>query len=478
MTNRPDDSRPGSPSAARPDAATPSRRVAGAVGAIAAALRRVDARVRAEPRLEDGITAAAVFALGAGLIAVGVTGTWSDAPSLVETPWAHLAPLAVACAAMLAKRRHPLAMLLVGVAATVADGMLGGSIGVVLALFDLLFAAWLFTTVAGRRLITRTVIVVLVGITLASALSGAPPRVTVLLVLQAVALVVLPLWWAANVQQKSELAELAEERARLETSRADALAREAEALRLVASVEQAEAVRDERARMARDLHDTIAGQVSVIAIQAEASLAQAPDPARDRRTLAVVRESALESLGEMRQLIGLLRGAEADPWATAPGLEGLGAVIERARRSGVSASVAGGLDFARVGPPPAAEQAAVRIVQEALVNAGKHAPGCSAAVSVRRAEGPDRLVVEVRSSLVGVGSGGAGASAPGVSGAAASGLSAAVASGPVSAHSGGVGIEAMRERAAALGGFAVIGRHDGEWLVHAELPTTRLRGGA
>lgn len=444
MTNRPDDSRPGSPRSA-------------SVAAALEALRRVDARVRADPRLEDALTAAVVFALGAGLIAVGVTGTWSDAPTLVETPWAHLAPLAVACAAMLAKRRHPLAMLLVGVAATVADGMLGGSIGVVLALFDLLFAAWLFTTVAGRRLITRTVIVVLVGITLASALSGAPPRVTVLLVLQAVALVVLPLWWAANVQQKSELAELAEERARLETSRADALAREAEALRLVADAERAEAVRGERARMARDLHDTIAGQVSVIAIQAEASLAQAPDSARDRRALAVVRESALESLGEMRQLIGLLRGAEADPWATAPGLEGLGAVIERARRSGVSASIAGGLDFARVGPPPAAEQAAVRIVQEALVNAGKHAPGCSAAVSVWRAEGPDRLVVEVRSSLVGF-----------------TGRS----SGPPSAHSGGVGIEAMRERAAALGGFAVIGRQDDEWLVRAELPTTRLRGGA
>ncbi|MCS5715604.1 histidine kinase [Herbiconiux sp. CPCC 205716] len=437
-------------------------------GSPLAALRRADARVRANPRLEDALTAAVVFLLGTALIALGVTGTWSDAPTLVETPWAHLGPLAVACAAMLAKRRHPLTMLLVGVAATVADGMLGGSIGVVLALFDLLFAAWLFTTPAGRRLITRTVVVVLVGITVASVLSGAPPRVTVLLVLQAVALVVLPLWWAANVQQKSELAELAEERARLETERADALAREAEALRLVADGERTEAVRGERARMARDLHDTIAGQVSVIAIQAEASLAREPDPARDRQALAVVRESALESLQEMRQLIGLLRGAEADPWATAPGLEGLGAVVERARRAGVDVSLAGGfdggVDFARVGAPSAAEQAAVRIVQEALVNAGKHAPGCAATVAVRQAEGPPRLVVEVRSAL------GRSSSRSSTDPASAESLH--------TAHSGGIGVEVMRERARALGGFAVIGRHDEEWVVHAELPTTRLRGGA
>jgi signal transduction histidine kinase len=460
MTNRPDDRRTGSSSAARRPPA-PARGAAGAVGAIAGALRRLDDRVRAEPRLEDALTAAIVFLLGAALIAVGVTGTWTDAPAIVETPWVHLAPLAVACAAMLAKRRHPLAMLLVGVAATVADGMLGGSIGVVLALFDLLFAAWLFTTVAGRRLITRTVAVVLVGITLASALSGAPPRVTVLLVLQAVALIVLPLWWAANVQQKSELAELAEERARLETSRADALAREAEALRLVASAEQAEAVRGERARMARDLHDTIAGQVSVIAIQAEASLAQAPDPVRDRRTLAVVRESALESLEEMRQLIGLLRGAEADPWATAPGLEGLGAVIERARRSGMLVSVVGGLDFARVGPPRAAEQAAVRIVQEALMNAGKHALGAAVSVAVVREAEPSRLVVTVRN---GVGS--------------SSGAGAGSVPGSGSGSGSGFGLLTMRERAAALGGFVVTGRQEDEWLVHAELPMPRLRGGA
>jgi signal transduction histidine kinase len=451
MTNRSDD-RPASSHSAW-------------VAAALAAAHRVDARVRADPRLEDALAATAVFLLGAGLIAVGVTGTWSDAPSLVESPWAHLAPLAVACVAMLAKRRHPLAMLLVGVAATVADGMLGGSIGVVLALFDLLFGAWLFTTVGGRRLITRAVAVVLVGITLACVLSGAPPRVTVVVVLQAVALVVLPLWWAANVQQKSELAELAEERARLETSRADALAREAEALRLVADAERAEAVRGERARMARDLHDTIAGQVSVIAIQAEASLAQAPDPSRDRRTLAVVRESALESLEEMRQLIGLLRGDEADPWATAPGLEGLGAVIERARRSGVPASVAGGLDFARVGPPSAAEQAAVRIVQEALMNAGKHAPGEAVDVAVVREAEPPRLVVTVRNGV------GAGSSA-------GAGAGSQAGAGSRAGSRAGFGLLTMRERAAALGGFAVIGRHDDEWLVHAELPTTRLRGGS
>ncbi|MGD8193332.1 sensor histidine kinase [Herbiconiux sp. P18] len=384
MTDR-TDARPGSPFRAL---------------APVAALRRADSRLRADPRRADLVDALAVFALGVLLIALGSTGTWSDAPRLLGgSPWLHLAPLAVACAAMLAKRRHPLAALLTGVLAVVADTLLGGSIGVVIALFDLLFAAYLFTTAGGRRVIVRSIALVIVGAGLASLLAGASLSVTILLVLQTAALLVLPVWWADNVRQSGELAAAASERARLESERADALASAAAALSRVAEADRAEAVRAERARMARDLHDTIAGQVSVIAIQAEAALAQEPDTSRDRRTLGVARASALDSLTEMRQLITLLRDGDQDPWATAPGLEGLGEVLERSRRAGATVTFEGSLDFARTGPPSSAEQAALRIVQEALANAGKHAPGSVASVSVRREPDPARLVVEVRNPV-------------------------------------------------------------------------------
>src|SRR5690348_5448458 len=94
---------------------------------------RIGARWRASPRLQDVVTAAATFGLGLGLNLLGLFGVWPFAGNTAPAPaWWHTALLAIGCAAMLVKRRHPVAALGVGAAAVAADLAIGGSVGMVL----------------------------------------------------------------------------------------------------------------------------------------------------------------------------------------------------------------------------------------------------------------------------------------------------------------------------------------------------------
>lgn len=144
------------------------------------------------------------------------------------------------------------------------------------------------------------------------------------------------------------------------------------------------AVAEERARLARELHDVVSHGLSVIVLQTMAARAGLDDgPGEDvDRHLDAVEEIARESLGEMRRMLGLLQSDDLapEPDAPAPGLAAVPALVERAR--------AAGLD---VGPvalpsggelPGALELSVFRVVQEALTNAVKHAPGSSVSVAV------------------------------------------------------------------------------------------------
>jgi signal transduction histidine kinase len=154
------------------------------------------------------------------------------------------------------------------------------------------------------------------------------------------------------------------------------------------------AVDEERARIARELHDIVSHAVSLIAVQADAAEAALDhDPGLARRPLATVRSSAHEALDEMRRLLGVLRadgaGPEREPL---PGLAEVGALVADARAAGVEAELS-----VEGQPRPLAqslELSAYRIVQEALANARRHARG--APVSVRVAWLPDALRLEVR----------------------------------------------------------------------------------
>ncbi|MFF8992454.1 sensor histidine kinase [Streptomyces sp. NPDC014983] len=196
---------------------------------------------------------------------------------------------------------------------------------------------------------------------------------------------------------------------------------------------------EERSRIARELHDVVAHHMSVISIQAQVAphLVERPSPELEEN-LAGIRQNALEALTELRRVLGVLRSAHpedpegpyglgapgtgAAPDAPQPTLARLGTLIENTRAAGldVSAEVRG-----TVRPyTPGVELSAYRIVQEALSNALRHAPGSRVRVEV--AHRPDGLHLEVANSPAGQ---------------------------PVPPSQGaGHGLLGMRERAAMLGG--------------------------
>jgi signal transduction histidine kinase len=200
----------------------------------------------------------------------------------------------------------------------------------------------------------------------------------------------------------------------------------------------------ERARIARDLHDVVAHHVSMIAIQADTARLATPGlPEQGRERLAAIGATARDTMTELRSLLGVLRsdGEEQPGRSPQPGLEQLDELVAGARAAGtpVRLAVAGPL-----GPlPPGVELAAYRIVQEALTNARRHAPGAEVEVELRRSDGG--LCLRVRDH------------GPGPAG---------VGPGTV-----GHGLLGMRERAAMVGGSLRAGGADGGgFLVEAELP--------
>jgi signal transduction histidine kinase len=206
------------------------------------------------------------------------------------------------------------------------------------------------------------------------------------------------------------------------------------------------AVLEERQRIARELHDVVAHHMSVIAIQAEAAPYKVPEPPKELvESFAEIRASALSGLKELRRVLGVLR-SEVPGTAPQPGLDDLDGLLESARSAGVT--VTAGISGSPRPLPAGVDLSAYRIVQEALSNAMRHAPG--AAVQVKLYYGDAALVVEVRNDHCPPGN-------------------------PAPAErdggGGGHGIIGMRERATMLGGSLQAGPTEkGEFLVTAALP--------
>ncbi|SED45545.1 sensor histidine kinase [Streptomyces sp. TLI_105] len=144
---------------------------------------------------------------------------------------------------------------------------------------------------------------------------------------------------------------------------------------------------EERARIARELHDVVAHHMSVITVQADSApyrIPELPDAAREEFTS--IAASARESLAEMRRLLSVLRsdGGEGER-APQPGLDRVQQLVEATVRAGVPAELRLAADLGEV--PQAVDLSAYRIVQEALANVVRHAPGASTRVSVRADEG-------------------------------------------------------------------------------------------
>ena len=146
-----------------------------------------------------------------------------------------------------------------------------------------------------------------------------------------------------------------------------------------------EAVAEERARIARELHDVVAHSLSVVVVQAQAaSRVLEGEQASARESLAAIDATGRQALGEMRRLVGLLREDDEPTLAPQPGIAQLDTLLDQVREAGLP------VDLVIEGPPrplpPGVDLSVYRIVQEALTNALKHAGPARARVTLRFAE--------------------------------------------------------------------------------------------
>jgi signal transduction histidine kinase len=212
-------------------------------------------------------------------------------------------------------------------------------------------------------------------------------------------------------------------------------------------LERAErAVREERSRIARELHDVVAHEMTVMTVQAAAArrvLGKRPTEAAE--ALVAIESAGHQALTEMRRLLGVLRTADAaGDLAPQPGIERLGILVEQMRDAGLAVDLT--ITGLARGVPAGIDVNAFRIVQEALTNTLKHG-GPQARATVRLAFGSDQLSIEVEDDGRG----------------AAEALS--------DTNGTGQGLVGMRERVALLHGELTAGpRAGGGYRVRARLP--------
>lgn len=377
------------------------------------------------------------FALGALLIRVEL---YVHQPN--SEPAVLYATLTAICLLVMVRRTRPGAALLAGFAVLAVDVWFGPSSGALLSFGDLLYAA----CALGSR---RTMWTAAGGIALLSAVALAalgwlmffsPGGTGLVGFLQGVGLFTLvfvaPLITGLTVREHRERAEL--------------LRRQAEQQVRLAELDRANAIAEERGRVARELHDVIANHLSAVAVQSTAALSRRDlDPELTRRVLEVVRDNSVQGLEEMRRMIGVLRAGGGEPDPTAPRLSETDLLVRTAREAGLRVETE-----VRGTPralPAQVEAAAYRVVQEALTNALRYAHPARAAVAVEYppapGAAPDRLVVQVDNPVTGE---------PGEW---------------RDDNGAGVGLVGMRERAVLLGGEFSAGPVGEEtWRVRVELP--------
>ncbi|GGT36890.1 hypothetical protein GCM10010271_46130 [Streptomyces kurssanovii] len=339
----------------------------------------------------------------------------------------------IASSALALRRRYPLAVLCVVTAATLATPQSVMRL-TFYAFVIAVYSAAVYSPYRTATLAALPVSVVLVGTTGNSVTPVVPNEYIALLILapMAVAAVGLRTWKLRTDEGRTRLSALERE--------------QAEALR--------RAVEHERARIARELHDVVTHNVSVMIIQAGAArkiMKTSPEQAGE--ALLAVEAGGRAAMTELRHVMGLLTMADegegtdavadlADATAVPapqPGLDQLETLVGRVRDTGLP------VELLMTGPPrplpPGLELAAYRVVQEALTNTVKHASGATAAVTVEY--GPERLRVEVTDT------GGH----------------------PGAAAGSGRGLIGLRERLAVYGGTLNTGRRlTGGYRVEALIP--------
>ncbi|EXU61856.1 histidine kinase [Streptomyces sp. PRh5] len=376
-----------------------------------------------------------------------------DGRTLSWPPAAAYFVAVVSCAVLPVRHRAPLAAM----AATTAAGVLVPFLGVLLSpliVAPAVITAYSLTARTERHAVSAVSLTSVALLVASTPLFGAlswkdASRVGAVAAFPLVAGVL-----GHSAQNRRAYLAAVEERAR----RAEKT-RDSEARRRVA---------EERVRIARELHDLVAHQITLANAQASVA-AHLFDtrPEQTRKSLKELVETTGDALDELRATVGLLRqsGDAAAPDEPAPGLSRLPTLLESFRRAGLEVSVH---QEGTARPlPPGVDLTAYRIVQEALTNVTKHAGTGSA--RVRLVWNRDRVTITVADD------GGGARTAP----AAATGPSAvtgrSTATGPRTTtgpdRPPGYGLIGMRERATAVGGHLSAGRRpEGGFLVSTQLP--------
>ncbi len=391
--------------------------------------RRVGA-LRARVRWnQDVIDVAVAVTLASVVLAVaelrvvgasaGALGAGPLTPVSAVLILAQTLPLAV-------RRRHPALVLLVtGVGITLystlgyVEG--GGSMGVLIALYTV-------AAHSDRRTATIAAILTALGVLFTFAnYVGREPRIAESMLGVYVEYSAAWLFGTYLQGRRQDLRTLQERAERLERERE-------ERARL--------AVAEERARIARELHDVVAHHVSVMVVQAGAARrVAASDPSSARAAMAAVELAGRTALAEMRRMLEVLREEEPD-LEPEPSLDEVESLVARVRAAGLPVELH--VEGERGDVPPGVDLAAYRIVQEALTNVVKHAGPTTATIRIGYA--PDRVEVEVTDD-------GRGAAAH------------------LGVEPGGRGLVGMRERAMLYGGTMEAGpRAAGGYRVHAAFP--------
>jgi signal transduction histidine kinase len=232
--------------------------------------------------------------------------------------------------------------------------------------------------------------------------------------------------WLLVLASVAEMAHLHQQR--ISRAQAEAARRRAEA---------------ERLRIARELHDVLGHNISLISVQAGVALhLMDQQPEQARLALTVIREASKEALRELRSGLEVLRQVhEAPPRAPAPGLASLSELVSRATEAGLQVQTEVSGDLERL--PASVDLAAFRIVQEALTNVMRHSGQSAASVQITCTQQELTLRIDNPGGRV----------------------AARAGSGP------GQGLMGMQERATALGGMVEAGpRPEGGFRIWARLP--------
>ena len=389
----------------------------------APAHRLFAARSRSGALLDVAIAAAA---LGGSLALLRHGGFGASRPG---SELDLLSGTLAACATLplIAWRRAPFAVFVLTAAASTLAAGLGYSLGVALgptaALF-LLAASRDEASPWSRGATAATIALFVAYLAMTAAADGKFPGSELLHTSLAWAVA----WFAGERARlrHEHIAELAE--------RAVSAEREAEGERLLAAAE-------ERARIARDLHDSAGHAISVIAVRAgTARLRHDEDPERSRVALEAIERVARQTVAEIDEIVGTLRdgGSPRGVVEAPPGLASLDTLVERHAAAGLDVIIGTAGAPRRLGGP--VDQAAYRILQEALTNAARHGTGSA---RVELAFGEAGLELTVANPVLAAGR---------------------------ARSSGGHGLVGMRERATLLGGSLDAEHVDGAFRLRAQLP--------